>query len=90
MCLRTYLNEYIFGILLEYIYTFIISKDNISYNKGATQSHTDKGLNFEAINAVDGNIATCTKTCDIGGQSLYTTVWWKVDLGEHFLHKYPV
>lgn len=53
----------------------------ISYNKEATQSQTFLGTGYGASNAVDGNLATCTRTKDIGGRSEYATVWWKVDLG---------
>lgn len=78
----TCLIEYIYCILIEYANTFIISKDDISYNKGANQSQTFIGTtSFVASNAVDGNLATCTRTIDIGGRSKYATVWWKVDLG---------
>lgn len=63
------------------IIIFIISKDDIAYKKGATQSHTFFGTGFDASNAVDRNLATCTRTKDIGGRSEYTTAWWKVDLG---------
>lgn len=53
----------------------------MSYKKVATQSKTYAGPNFEASNAVDGNIATCMRTKDIGSTSEDKTVWWKVDLG---------
>lgn len=58
-----------------------LSKDDLSYNKVATQSHTFTGAVYDASNAVDGNIATCMRTMDIGRHSIYKTVWWKVDLG---------
>lgn len=35
----------------------------------------------DANNAIDRNITTCSRADDIGGASLYKTVWWKVDLG---------
>lgn len=35
----------------------------------------------DANNAIDRNITTCSRTNDIGGTSVYKTVWWKVDLG---------
>lgn len=37
---------------------------------------------YDASKAVDGNIATCMRTLDIGRTSPQKTVWWKVDLGE--------
>lgn len=57
------------------------SKEDISYKKVATQSHASTSVNSEAMNAVDGNIATCMRTGDIGPTSDYKTVWWKVYLG---------
>ena len=57
-------------------------KDDLSHNKDASQSHTSSGSGYDAENAVDRNIATCTRTEQIGGNSPYKTVWWKVDLGE--------
>lgn len=36
---------------------------------------------YDASTAVDGNIATCMRTLDIGRTSPQKTVWWKVDLG---------
>lgn len=56
-------------------------KEDISYKKVATQSHTYTSVNSEAGNAVDGNIATCMRTGDIGLTYDHKTVWWKVDLG---------
>ena len=59
--------------------------DNLSVNKGATQSTTyTKSVTddrYKAGNAVDGNIMTCMRTDAIGPTSPYKTVWWKVDLG---------
>lgn len=59
--------------------------DELSREKTATQSHTQKG-SFLGENgahyAVDGSTSTCTKTIDIGTSSTYKDVWWKVDLGE--------
>ena len=52
-------------------------------NKVATQSTTAVGPTdaFRAGNAVDRDITTCMRTGDIGTNSQYKTVWWKVDLG---------
>lgn len=66
------------------IYIFFLSKDDISHNKTATQLHTYTGVGYDATNAVDGNIATCTRTKEIGSNSPDKTVWWKVDLGGIF------
>lgn len=63
---------------------FILSKDDISHNKSATQLHTYTGVGYDATNAVDGNIATCMRTKEIGPNSPDKTVWWKVDLGGIF------
>ena len=56
-------------------------KDDLSYKKDASQSHTASGPGYGAENAVDGNTATCMRTVDISQNSPYKTVWWKVDLG---------
>ena len=55
-------------------------KDDLSYNKDASQSHTAAGTQYGAENAVDGNTATCMRAEAIGPNSPYNTVWWKVDL----------
>lgn len=68
-------------MVLEYTKTCIIFKDDISYNKGASQSETFFGTGYGASSAVDGNLATCSRTTDIGGRADYATAWWKVDLG---------
>lgn len=62
----------------------VLSIDDLSYNKVATQSHTFTGTSYlyDASNAVDGNAATCMRTKEIGSRSPDKTVWWKVDLGE--------
>uniref|UniRef100_A0A8W8NP79 Multiple epidermal growth factor-like domains 10 n=1 Tax=Magallana gigas TaxID=29159 RepID=A0A8W8NP79_MAGGI len=62
--------------------TLISTYDNLSYNKLATQSLTYVGPSSGASNAVDGNIATCTRQFAIGLTSPHETVWWKVDLGD--------
>lgn len=61
---------------------FLSHKDDISYNKVATQSHTyPVGAYYVANNAVDGDIATCMRTDIIGMNDPDKTLWWKVDLG---------
>ena len=74
-------------------YDYIISfkkknsffKDDLSYKKNTSQSHTfpesGSGPGNGAENAVDRNTATCMRTSQIGPNSPYKTVWWKVDLG---------
>ena len=57
--------------------------------KVATQSTTypppsdipNRANETVAGNAVDRDITTCMKTREIGKNSLYKKVWWKVDLG---------
>lgn len=61
---------------------FFSIEDNLSNNKAATQSHTHAGHNYDAKNAVDGDIATCMRTKVIGQTSYYKTLWWEVDLQE--------
>ena len=56
-------------------------KDDLSYNKDASQSNTASGTAYGAVNAVDGNTATCMRTTEIGVNSPEKTVWWMVDLG---------
>ena len=60
---------------------FDFFKDDLSYKKNASQSHTFSGTGYGAENAVDGKPATCMRTHVIGQNSLDKTVWWKVDLG---------
>lgn len=55
--------------------------DDLSEKKKAFQSHTHPGDNFNAMNAVDGVVETCTRTLEIGFNSRFKTLWWKVDLG---------
>ena len=64
-----------------YVTLYSPFKDDLSYNKNASQSHTYPGTAYGADNAVDGNTATCMRTDAIGGNSPYQTVWWRVDLG---------
>lgn len=80
-----YLKEWYNSILLWYISFIFLSKDDISRYKSATQLHTAAGPNqYAASNAVDGDIATCMRTKDIGTSSPDNTVWWKVDFGGVF------
>ena len=60
---------------------YVYFKDDLSYNKDASQSQTFPGPGYGAERAVDGNTATCMRTDIIGSNSFYKTVWWKVDLG---------
>lgn len=61
---------------------FFHSKVNLSLKKESTQSLTySDGEAYIAKNAVDGTIATCMRTKEIGVNSLEKMVWWKVDLG---------
>lgn len=60
---------------------FFLFKDDISYKKLATQSHTTIGTDTKASSAVDRNTATCIRTLPIGTNNPDKTVWWKVDLG---------
>ena len=60
---------------------YSLFKDDLSYKKDTSQSHTAAGTMYGAENAVDGKTATCTRTQEIGLNSPYNTVWWKVDLG---------
>ena len=65
----------------NYVRVYSLSKDDLSYNKDASQSHTAPGPGYGAENAVDGNPATCIRSNIIGPNSPDKTVWWKVDLG---------
>lgn len=70
-------------ILINFITVKVVflSKDDMSYNKVATQSRTYPGMGYDASNAVDRNTATCMRTDAIGINSPDKKVWWKVDLG---------
>lgn len=63
-------------------------KDDLSYGKSSTQSHTFPGSKdlYGAKNAVDENTNTCmrTETIGTGTQIPKKTVWWIVDLGGVF------
>ena len=62
---------------------FIFHKDDLSFKKTATQSHTYHGPTemYGADNAVDRDTSTCMRTEAIGGNSPYQYMWWKLDLG---------
>lgn len=57
--------------------------DDLSFNKLAEQLHTSSGPYglYTAGNAVDRNTMTCMRAQAIGHNSVFKTVWWKVDLG---------
>lgn len=55
--------------------------DDLSYKQIASQLHTSPGLSYDAGNAVDRDTSTCMRTQEIGFNSTYKTVWWKVDFG---------
>lgn len=61
-------------------YKFIIFTDNLIYNEVFSQSRNNPIQSTNASNAVDGNIATCTKQWEIWLYSEYNTVCWMVDL----------
>lgn len=56
--------------------------DDLSYNKLASQLHTNMGTDYAAGNAVDRNTTTCMRTQAIGRNSPEKIVWWRVDLGK--------
>ena len=62
---------------------FIFHKDDLSFQKSATQSLTYHGPTemYGADNAVDRDTSTCMRTDAIGPNCPYKRVWWKVDLG---------
>lgn len=60
---------------------YIFNVDDLSYKKIASQLHTFPNTTYDAENAVDRDISTCMKTREIGLNSSYKTVWWKVDFG---------
>lgn len=55
--------------------------DDLSYKQIASQLHTFPGVSYDAGNAVDRDLSTCMRTREIGFNSSYKTVWWKVDFG---------
>nr|XP_022311255.1 uncharacterized protein LOC111116549 [Crassostrea virginica] len=60
-----------------------VEQIDISYQKAATQIPLYHGWYdlYQASNAVDRNITTCTRTEPIGPTSPDKRAWWKVDLG---------
>lgn len=66
---------------MQYSWFILLFLDDLSFEKLASQSHTYLGSLYFANNAVDRNKNTCTRTKDIGYNSFFKTVWWKVDLG---------
>lgn len=75
------LDFYVFQSMFE----LLISSDNLSYNKVASQAHSYAVLTYYiASNAADGNTHTCIRTESIGYTDLEETVWWKVDLGREY------
>lgn len=69
-------------IIRRFVKVYNLITDNLSYNKNATQSSTYLGLDkFSAKLAVDRNTSSCMRTHEIGLNSSYQTMWWKVDLG---------
>lgn len=60
---------------------FLSHKDDLSHKRVVTQSRTFIGAHYDAANAVDGNIMTCTRAGEIGITASDKTMWWKVDLG---------
>ncbi|XP_034321050.2 uncharacterized protein [Magallana gigas] len=55
--------------------------NDLSYKQIASQLHTFPGVSYDAGNAVDRDLSTCMRTREIGFNSSYKTVWWKVDFG---------
>lgn len=68
-------------LLLPDLFHFF--QDDLSDHKTATQSVTYVGdeTMYGAGNAVDRNTTTCMRTIDIGRNSAFKTMWWKVDFG---------
>lgn len=60
---------------------FFYFKEDLSYNKVATQTPIYPGISYDATNALDRQIGTCMRTEEIGLNSAYHSMWWKVDLG---------
>lgn len=65
------------------LFCLLSFKDDLSNNKTATQSPLYPGSEtlYGAHNAVDRNTLTCMRTEQMGRNSPYKTMWWKVDLG---------
>ena len=70
--------------MLIYLSLSLQYTDDLSTNKVATQSKTytsgSSVHQYEADNAVDRDITTCSRTEPIGKTSNDKTVWWRVDL----------
>lgn len=64
----------------RYIFYFYF-KEDLSYNKVATQTPIYPGNSYNASNALDRQKGTCMRTEEIGLNSAYHSMWWKVDLG---------
>lgn len=66
---------------MTYFYT-----DDLSFKAVASQSKIALGqpIAYAASNAVDRDIATCTRADEIGMNALDKTTWWKVDLNGTF------
>lgn len=64
-----------------YFYT-----DDLSFKAVASQSNIAAGqpISYAASNAVDREIATCTRAEEIGMNTPDKTTWWKVDLNGTF------
>lgn len=80
LCFAQYFKDYMQAKRI-YGKDIIISIDDLSKQKHATQSHTYPGAFYNASNAVDGNPSTCMRTLPIGNTNPDKTAWWKVDLG---------
>eukprot|EP00105_Crassostrea_gigas_P036086 XP_019920234.1 PREDICTED: uncharacterized protein LOC109617834 [Crassostrea gigas] len=76
-CLRKSLSE-IYGVSRAF--------DDLSFKAVASQSKIALGqpIAYAASNAVDRDIATCTRADEIGMNALDKTTWWKVDLNGTF------
>lgn len=82
LILPWYSSSYPFcNILLLIYHALFFFTDDLSYNKLAYQTHTYVGTYYAAVNAVDRNSTTCTRTRGIGSNSPDKTMLWKVDLG---------
>lgn len=70
-------------IAKQTVFWLLYFEDDLSNNKFATQSPIYPGSPklYGAHNAVDRNTLTCMRTEQIGRNSPYKTMRWKVDLG---------
>lgn len=66
---------------MTYFYT-----DDLSFKAVASQSKiaTGQPISYAASNAVDREIATCTRAEEIGINAPDKAMWWKVDLNGTF------